>query len=459
MSSRSRKIARGLSAGGPVVFADAGPVIISGGVPLTLVLRADDGKASISLDDHSGPSVLVAEGAVPEMSRLYAGVCRELARTDVRGRMAGVVAGAVIGALATLAAVSWIGPKLGGSVPALQASLPAAEQAPLLPNLEDLRRMAEAAGTLPPKGKEATADAAGEGGPGMTPILDLPDFLVIPGQDGGADSVVKPAEDGNPASQPTMAQPEPPASAPGPKADASPARLFPFKDGTGLPTYAAAPEASEAPEAPEAPDLKAASGLSDEAKAVADKVASDDADGMVGDRVAESAPGGGANAEEGEKAEDAPKAAQALKANDGEDAVDPISPEQAREQARLAAQSLVEKGLTTDKAKDVLAQLEALSQADLTQITPEMLAGLPHEVAQMLIEGGFVNLEDAPDGVPYRILRLPETVIAKYRGPDGIASIPEANTWASTGNFVSIPLPGGGDIRTPEDLKDFHLQP
>lgn len=107
----------------------------------------------------------------------------------------------------------------------------------------------------------------------------------------------------------------------------------------------------------------------------------------------------------------------------------------------------------------MLSQLEALGRADLSEITPDMLAGLPHEVAQMLIDGGFVNLDAAPGGVPYSIIRLPESVIDKHRGPDGIASIPERNTWASTGNFVSIPLPGGGDIRTPDDLKEFHLQP
>ncbi len=104
-----------------------------------------------------------------------------------------------------------------------------------------------------------------------------------------------------------------------------------------------------------------------------------------------------------------------------------------------------------------------LGQSDFSQITPDMLAQLPHEIAQMLVESGLAgkdgHMEAAPDGVAYRIIRLPEREIEKYRGVDGIASIPERNTWASTGNFVSIPLPGGGDIKQPEDMAEFGLKP
>lgn len=128
-------------------------------------------------------------------------------------------------------------------------------------------------------------------------------------------------------------------------------------------------------------------------------------------------------------------------------------------EAKRVASSLVQQGLTPSSALDVLQQLEALSQADLTEITPEMIGGLPHEVAQLLIEHGLVDMDAQRGDVPYRIIRLPETIVSKYRGKDGISSIPEANSWAATGNNVTVPLPGGGDIKKPEDMLLFGLEP
>lgn len=133
----------------------------------------------------------------------------------------------------------------------------------------------------------------------------------------------------------------------------------------------------------------------------------------------------------------------------------------AKTDANKAVGTLVDKGMTKYQALDVLNKLEALSTTDLTEITPEMLSSLPHEIVQMLKEKGIVDPESmtGQGGTPYAIIRLPEETVRKFRGKDGIASIPEANSWASRGNSVSIPLPGGGDIKTPEDLKAFGLQP
>ena len=118
------------------------------------------------------------------------------------------------------------------------------------------------------------------------------------------------------------------------------------------------------------------------------------------------------------------------------------------------------KDMSTDEKMRILAQLDEIGGGE---ITPEILSSLPHEVARILIEAGLVarptENPDAPGGTPYRIIRLPERVLEKYRGKDGIASIPEANTWAATGNYVSLPLPGGGDIKLPEHMKEFGLNP
>lgn len=131
-----------------------------------------------------------------------------------------------------------------------------------------------------------------------------------------------------------------------------------------------------------------------------------------------------------------------------------------QEAVNKAIRKMVDRGMTTDEALKLLTNLQDIG-AKGEQVTPEMLAGLPHEVAEVLADMGLVEGDkaDAPDGTPYRIIRLPENVMDGHRGPDGIPNIPERNSWASTGNFVSLPLPGGGDIKSPETMKEFGLKP
>lgn len=133
-----------------------------------------------------------------------------------------------------------------------------------------------------------------------------------------------------------------------------------------------------------------------------------------------------------------------------------------REDLAEAVNNLVRKGLTADDGMRILAELEKLASEN-GEITEDMLRDMPHEIAKIIVDAGLVSPSrpdpDAPGGIPYRIINLPESIMSKHRGKDGIADIPDRNTWASRGNYVMIPLPGGGDIRTPEDIKAFGLQP
>lgn len=139
----------------------------------------------------------------------------------------------------------------------------------------------------------------------------------------------------------------------------------------------------------------------------------------------------------------------------------PINPAEARQQANAVVDRLIQGGMTNGQAGDVLKALENLASIDYAEITPEMISKLPHDVAYLLRENGIIGdvMEPAyTDGVPHRIIRLPDNVIDKYRGPDGVPTIPDANSWAATGNVVRIPPPGGGDLKSPEDFARFGIQ-
>lgn len=147
---------------------------------------------------------------------------------------------------------------------------------------------------------------------------------------------------------------------------------------------------------------------------------------------------------------------------DVEDSANAPLPKVNQAAINAAISDLIGKGMTTDEALRLLTQLQDIGNKS-EEVTPDMLAGLPHEVAQVLFEAGVVSnseaATDAKKAVPYSIIRLPESIMEKYRGKDGIATIPERNSWVSTGNSVSLPLPGGGDINTAEVFKDFGLTP
>lgn len=113
------------------------------------------------------------------------------------------------------------------------------------------------------------------------------------------------------------------------------------------------------------------------------------------------------------------------------------------------------------KAVKALDQIKT-SLADTGEIPPEVLREIPHEIAKALREAG-VNLTAGERREAGRkvsaVVRLPEAAIEGLRGRDGIASIPDSNSWVLTEGNVRLPLPGGGDIRTVDSMKEFGLQP
>lgn len=127
-----------------------------------------------------------------------------------------------------------------------------------------------------------------------------------------------------------------------------------------------------------------------------------------------------------------------------------------KKDAEAAVKSLIGNGMTDDDVRKLLMNLQQMNAGGDQQITPEMLRALPEEVAALLADQGMEL--DGPGSGTMNI--LPSEVVDKFRGKDGVATIPENYSWyARTGGPVSIPLPGGGDIKHPDDFKDFGLQP
>ncbi|MCZ7862754.1 hypothetical protein O9X98_15370 [Agrobacterium salinitolerans] len=124
--------------------------------------------------------------------------------------------------------------------------------------------------------------------------------------------------------------------------------------------------------------------------------------------------------------------------------------------AEAAINTLIGNGMTDADVRKLLMNLQQINAGGDQEITPEMLRALPEEIAALLADQGM-DL-DGPGGGTMNI--LPSEVVDQFRGKDGVATIPENYSWyARTGGPVSIPLPGGGDIKHPDDFKDFGLQP
>ncbi len=132
-----------------------------------------------------------------------------------------------------------------------------------------------------------------------------------------------------------------------------------------------------------------------------------------------------------------------------------------------ARKDVGEKGVAQTQAdKDkLMAVLTSLERGE--KISKAVVSQLDHEVAQRLRDAGVVASDEdeailakATTGQEYRIVRLPSSALDKYRDKDGIATIPDSNSWAATGGNVRIPLPGGGEMKTAEDMRRaFGLQP
>lgn len=118
--------------------------------------------------------------------------------------------------------------------------------------------------------------------------------------------------------------------------------------------------------------------------------------------------------------------------------------------------------MNEEEAKEVLGVLEEVKEGLQTDgmLNSEVLKRLPHDVARTLLEAGLVNPhETARDEKGHAISKIPPHIMETYRNIYGIASIPENDTWTAAGGKVTLPLPGGGDIRRPEHMQDFGLEP
>jgi hypothetical protein len=148
------------------------------------------------------------------------------------------------------------------------------------------------------------------------------------------------------------------------------------------------------------------------------------------------------------------------------------TPTAAQDEAEVSA--LKEKVTERLKGSNLSKAQAEKALNEISMLTPQQLTGasldsLPPEVRQMLLdqvqadasdELGTAPKDNVQDGIPTKLIMLPEQVIDGYRGHDGIASLPENSSWQARGNpAVHIPLPGGGDIKSVEDLKAFGVQP
>ncbi|WP_173050656.1 hypothetical protein [Bosea sp. ANAM02] len=131
-----------------------------------------------------------------------------------------------------------------------------------------------------------------------------------------------------------------------------------------------------------------------------------------------------------------------------------------------ARKLVAEKGAegASGEMQQLQAVLDLLNSNE--KLTPELIRNVPHDLAQKLKEAGVVaSPEEAAAAAKargqkeLRIVRLDALTLDRMRDKDGVSTVPEAGTWALTNNSVVIPLPGGGDIRRPDDLKTFHLEP
>jgi hypothetical protein len=121
--------------------------------------------------------------------------------------------------------------------------------------------------------------------------------------------------------------------------------------------------------------------------------------------------------------------------------------------------------MSASEAQELLRQLEEIKTktADGSELPIELLRKLPAEVAARLVGTGIatVSPQDRKERAQRqaRIVRLPPSIINQYRDRTGIASIPESDSWVANGGRVSIPLPGGGDITSPDVMNQFGLKP
>jgi len=472
-----------------IVITDrSGIAVVSGGNAFRIALRADEDSTKIVHETEKGDVVLSQGGAV-EMARLY-----EQLATSLSGRKQGVInrKGLVAAAfvLGTVLGLSLNQPPLpvNGQAPAeasVQNALPGGPQEDFAKGFHDLmqRRAAEAGQPVAPapnapsppsqpdQKQDTPAPSGAAGVPGAlapfqkgTAILPAPDFLKVPDVLPPIPAVEAPkplseAPATAPAAAPATQATAPTAQAPAGDIASSVAMKL-AQERIAAATAALDSTVQEAAKAPVAPAAPAAPAPAPEPAKPQAEAAKEQQPAAPAASVAPTkettAPAPTAPAAPSAEAPAAPQPQKSAGAQLDDVPINNVA-------IRDAMHNLVRKGMTANDGMQILAHLEKLT-SESGEISAEMLNALPHEVARVLKEAGIVPTPttqdpDAPGGVPYRIIRLPEKVLEKHRGKDGIPSVPEADTWVATGNSVSLPLPGGGDIKTVDDIKSFGLNP
>ena len=155
------------------------------------------------------------------------------------------------------------------------------------------------------------------------------------------------------------------------------------------------------------------------------------------------------------------------------DANNPLASRVAEAEQNLQAAAADARATVADAGADQAAtDVEQMKQAlDMlnsgNKIPPSIAEQLPHDLAQQLRAAGAIMTPEevaaassATPGAPsFSITKIPANVVDSYRDADGIASIPDQNSWLAAGGTVRLPLPGGGDLRSTEDFESFSLQP
>ena len=133
---------------------------------------------------------------------------------------------------------------------------------------------------------------------------------------------------------------------------------------------------------------------------------------------------------------------------------------------QAAARDAVKQNGVDASAEDI-AKLQSVVQVlkEGRKIPEEVVRGFPPDLAKALAEKGVVETPDeaaarlagATGEKGYAVIHLTPDVLARYHDKDGMQTIPSTNAWVTTGNNVVVPLPGGGEIKRPEDLAAFGL--
>ncbi|MCS4088697.1 hypothetical protein [Rhizobium sp. BK176] len=397
-----------------VIRADDAIVVVSSGRRLEIATRLTDKIASnVVLRDPAAPDTetVIFTGSAPQAMQAYLDIAEQLTKKKRPSVLSVVKALSVSVASIAIVAALTVGYL---ETRRLASDLRAAETAHAEPQIPS--DLPQAARDLIDKG--GTQDLS------SLKVLKKPDFLNAPSTTA-------------PASEVTPAVPQAPANAAEAISD------------LGLPTYN--PNLYTNGGAAPANEPRAATTAAD-AKAVPAEPKPE----------APTAPEKAAETPQEDKAttpDPKPEASTNQAAETGKDdqkAEAKQDPKAFKKDAEAAVKSLIGNGMSDTDVRKLLLNLQQLNAGGEQEITPEMLRALPEEVAAMLSEQGM-DLE-GPAGGTMNI--LPSEVVDQFRGKDGVATIPENYSWyARSGGPVSIPLPGGGDIKTPDDFKDFGLRP